>query len=209
MTQELQQLFIQAFPALDHTGQEQAMQLYRLLKTGQPVPVSHFANTIDLAENETEELLARWTGVTFDQNELINGFWGVSTEETTHQFQLDQTTLYTWCAWDLLFMPHIFGQTIQAKTRCPVSKQDISLTISEQGVVKVSPEDSIITFIKPELDALKANVTNSFCQYIFFVASEAYGEQWQSTQKDGFLISLDQGFELGQNIIHQVFKDLT
>ena len=208
MTNELQQIFIKAFPELDIKGQQQAMQLYRLLANGSAVSVEKLAESIALSTKETEQLLLSWTGVTFNENKMINGFWGVSTEKTTHRFQLDQGTLYTWCAWDLLFMPHIFHQTLQAETHCPITKQAITLNISESGIETVSPEHAMITFIKPDLEALKANVTNSFCQYIFFVASENAGKEWQSKQKDGFLINMDQGFELGKNIIQQVFRNI-
>ena len=208
MTNELQQIFIKAFPELDIKGQQQAMQLYRLLANGSAVSVEKLAKSIALSTKETEQLLLSWTGVTFNENKMINGFWGVSTEKTTHRFQLDQGTLYTWCAWDLLFMPHIFHQTIQAETLCPITNQIIKLSISGNGIETVSPEHAMITFIKPDLEALKANVTNSFCQYIFFVASENAGKEWQSKQKDGFLINMDQGFELGKNIIQQVFRNI-
>lgn len=208
MTSELEQLFIQAFPALDRTGQNQAMQLYQLLATGKAVSIKTLSEKLSLPEKDTSELLHSWTGVSFNEDQLVNGFWGVSIDKTSHSFKLGEQTLYTWCAWDLLFVPVIYRQTVQAETICPVSKQKISLVISETGLDKVSPENSLITFIKPDIDELKANVTNSFCQYIFFVASQACGEVWKKNQKDGFLISLDQGFELGKNVIQQVFKDL-
>jgi len=203
---ELQQLFIQAFPELDASGQQQATKLYELLAKGQPVPVAQLAEEISLTEDETAQLLHSWTGVSFNDEKLINGFWGVSTDETGHRFHIGEQTLYTWCAWDLLFMPHLFHQTVEAETSCPITRQSIRLTISEKGIEETQPEAPLITFIKPDLEALKANVTHSFCQYIFFTASEEAGKEWKETQKDGFLISLDQGFELGQKIISQVFN---
>lgn len=209
MTEELQQLFIQAFPALDELGQQQAKQLYWLLAKGKAVTIEQLANAIQLPTSETSSLLDNWTGVTFNDENEINGFWGVSTSPTTHSFQLNDITLYTWCAWDLLFMPHLFNQTVHAETKCPITKQKISLVISENAVVSSSPKNAAITFIKPDLDALKANVTNSFCQYIFFVESEETGKEWQKNNSNGFLMTLDQGYDLGKKIIKDVFKDQT
>ena len=205
---ELKELFIQAFPKLDITGQQQAAQLYQLLAQGQPVNIEIFASHINLSTNETKRLLDNWTGVSFNNKHQIDAFWGLSTSKTTHSFNTGQHILYTWCAWDLLFMPVILKQTITATTQCPLSKQKITLTISEHGIEEVNPADTMITFIKPTLEQLKANVTSSFCQYIFFVESEQTGRKWQQQHNDGFLLELDQGFNLGKDIIKQVFKDL-
>lgn len=208
MATELERLFIQAFPELDPTGQKQAIQLYKLLADGKAVSIKTLAEHISLSEKETHELLQSWTGVSFNEDHLINGFWGVSTDETSHSFRLGETTLYTWCAWDLLFMPVIYQQTISATTSCPITHTEISLTIYESGAIKVTPDTAMITFIKPDLAELKANVTGSFCQYIFFVDSEETGQQWQKNHDNGFLLKLDQGFTLGKNIIQKIFKDL-
>ncbi len=205
---ELKELFIQAFPKLDITGQQQAAQLYQLLSQGQPVNIETFARKINLNTDITRKLLDSWTGVSFDTKHQIDAFWGLSTSKTTHSFNTGQHILYTWCAWDLLFMPVILKQTITATTQCPLSKQKITLTISEQGIEEVNPANAMVTFIKPTLEQLKANVTSSFCQYIFFVESEQTGQQWQQQHDNGFLLELDQGFKLGKDIIQQVFKDL-
>lgn len=208
MLTELEHLFTLAFPQLDKTGQQQSLKLYQLLSLGKPVSIETFADNINLNTDETEKLLASWTGVSFDDEHRINAFWGVSTSATSHSFQLNDQTLYTWCAWDLLFVPVIYQQSIQAQTQCPVSKKTISLNISKEGVETIEPVTAMITFIKPDLEALKANITGSFCQYIFFVDSENSGKEWQKTHANGFLLDINQGFELGKNIIQKVFKDV-
>lgn len=207
-TTELEQLFIQAFPALDKTGQQQAMQLYLLLARGENVSIDTLASSLNLNTDDTRQLLASWTGVSFNQQGLIDGFWGVSTKETSHRFVINQATLYTWCAWDLLFIPVIYQQTINATTTCPVSGQTIELAITPDGIESAKPDTAMITFIKPALEKIKEDVTGSFCQYVFFVDSEETGKQWQQQRSDGFLLTLNQGFELGKNIIRQVFNHM-
>jgi len=207
-TYSLEQLFTLAFPQLDATGQQQAKTLYQSLASGKAISIEDFSKKINLPASETEQLLNSWTGVIFDDKNNITAFWGLSTTPTTHRFFINDIELFTWCAWDLLFMPHILQQTVKTETRCPITDTSIQLTISEQCIEQVSPPEAMITFIKPDLDALKQNVTGSFCQYIFFVASEAAGKQWQQQQENGFLLSMDQGYRLGENIIKKVFNDI-
>lgn len=205
MTIELQQLFSQAFPKLNSTGQQQAKQLYQLLSNGEAVSLQGFANEIKLTCEKTDAILKSWTGVSFDDNKNIDGFWGLSTTKTRHSFELNNHTLYTWCAWDLLFMPVIFQQTITAHTTCPVTDNEIKLTISKDKIEQAKPQDAMITFIKPALEQLKSDVTQSFCQYVFFVESEQAGLEWKKDREGGFLLDLNTGFYLGKNIINNVF----
>jgi len=207
-TDSLEKLFINAFPDLDQPGQQQALQLYLLLAKGENVSIDLLASTLNLSTDDTEQLLTSWTGVSFNEQGLIDGFWGISTKETSHRFVVNQTTLYTWCAWDLLFMPIIYQQTIKAATTCPVSGHTIELTITPDGIEKAKPDTAMITFIKPSLEKIKEDVTGSFCQYVFFVDSEETGHQWQQQRSDGFLLNLKQGFNLGKKIIQQVFIDI-
>ena len=208
MITELKNLFVLAFPALNKTGQQQALQLYQLLAKGEPVTLESFSEAVKLNKTEARRLLDNWTGVNFDAEQSISAFWGVSTSETMHCFQLGDQTLYTWCAWDLLFVPVIYKKTITAETQCPITHQTIKLTISENGIEQLTPSTSMITFIKPDLQQLKDNVTSSFCQYIFFVESKETGHKWLQKNPDGFLLELDQGFELGHGIIQQVFNEI-
>ena len=205
LTTELQQLFSQAFPKLNNAGQQQAKQLYHLLSNGEAISVQDFANEIKLTNEQADAILENWTGVSFDDNKNIDGFWGLSTTKTRHSFELNNHTLYTWCAWDLLFMPVIFQQTITAHTTCPVTDNEITLIISKNKIEQAKPVDAMITFIKPALEQLKANVTQSFCQYVFFVESEQAGLEWKKGREGGFLLDLDTGFDLGKNIINDVF----
>ena len=187
-------------------GQQQAQQLYQLLANGAAIPIDQFAKAIGCSLEQTHSILKSWTGVSFDQDSNIDGFWGLSTSPTLHSFELNKKTLYTWCAWDLLFMPVLFQQTIIASTTCPVSNKKVTLTISPNGIDAVEPEHAMITFLRPSLDQLKANVTQSFCQYVFFVESEKAGKAWQKDRKDSFLLDLETGFKLGKNIINDVFN---
>lgn len=203
---ELEDIFFNAFPRLDATGQQQALMLYQLLAAGQPVAVADFAEKINLGCDEGHALLDSWTGVTYDGQHHIDGFWGLSLADTTHQFNLGGHQLYTWCAWDLLFIPHLLGQSITAQTRCPVSGQEIQLSISQQKVESVTPGTTMMTFIKPDIEALKKNVINSFCQFIFFLVSDKEGKTWTQNHPDSFLLSIDEGYRLGKNIISSVFN---
>jgi alkylmercury lyase len=202
---ELALLFTEAFPKLDETGRQQALTLYKLLAQGQPVTTSVFAGSIGKTPIETQQLLDEWTGVYYQPDGDIVGFWGLSVSETAHQIIINDITLYTWCAWDTLFIPNILQTECSITTHCPLSQQRITLTVSPDMINTLAPDTAVISFIKPELQKIKDNVVQSFCQQIFFLASETEGQKWCNNHPDAFILSMDQGFQLGQQIVRQVF----
>lgn len=202
---ELAHLFTQAFPQLDSSGRQQALSLYQLLARGKPVSISQFADKIGLTEDNTKQLLDSWTGVYYQENGDIVGFWGLSVSETAHKIIINQVSLYTWCAWDTLFIPMILKAAAHISTHCPVSHQPIELRVSADKIESVEPASSVISFIKPELQKIKDNVVQSFCQQIFFLASDTEGQAWCKDRPDAFILSMDEGFRLGKQIVNAVF----
>ena len=39
----------------------------------------------------------------------------------SHRFEVAGRTLYTWCAWDSLFLPQILGQEAEVESTCPLT----------------------------------------------------------------------------------------
>ena len=102
------------------TGEEQrlGLEIYRQLAQGEPVPRSSFAEALELAAHVVDELLGHpnLKCLTYADNDgRIIGFGGLAVQEMPHRFNVDGRALYTWCAWDSLFIPaildHVAGRT--------------------------------------------------------------------------------------------------
>ena len=196
-TSEVAQKVAAAFPKLSAPEQKIALGLYRLLAEGEPVSSDRLAQHLDLSTNLVREVLNSWPAVYFDDEKNVIGFWGLAVQEMPHRFKVDGRQLYTWCAWDSLFIPELLGKTAEVESTCPVSGEIISLTVSPRRVKNFSPDSAVVSFLNPTT-SFDMNVIAGFCHYVLFFSSEESGNKWIANHRDTFLLTLDEAHEIGR-----------
>ncbi len=180
-----------------------SLEIYRQLSRGEPTTPESLAEPMEMDETTVKHLLAgaALKGNTYYDEGKIAGFGGLATLPMKHRMTIDDVQLYTWCAWDGLFIPFVLGKTVQLESPCPQTGTPVSLTVSEQGISHVNPDGAVMSFLEPESDLLSDNpetIISSFCHHIHFLASREAGEQWTSGNRGTFILELDDAFELGR-----------
>lgn len=193
-----------ALPTFSESEQRLAVALYRLLAQGDRVPPERLAAKLDLPAPD----VVRWLGgaglkslVYYDDARRIVGFGGLAVVPTAHRFVTDGRTLYTWCAWDALFLPEVLGLSADIESTCPQTATSIRLTVSPHGVESVAPAETVMSFLLPDAPLFEnttAQTIASFCHYIFFLASPERGAEWVARHDGTFLLSLSDAFRLAQ-----------
>lgn len=195
---QLKDIFPTEFINLSAAQQTVSKQIYRLLASGQPVPLESIASETGLSLEDVQAILTRWPGVSYDDVNRIVGYWGLALGKTTHRFEVNGQTLYTWCAWDTLFIPQIIQSTARVESTCPVTGERIRLTVAPDRIEKRSPEDISMSFIAPGASNIHRNLITNFCRYVHFFISPFAGRKWSSENEGTFILSLDEAFNLGQ-----------
>jgi alkylmercury lyase len=90
--------------ALSAEEKRLALAVYELLAEGAPVGVAALSARIGCDEAWVRERLDGWSGVFRDDEGRLIAFWGLALLEMSHRFDVNGTTLYTWCAFDPLFI---------------------------------------------------------------------------------------------------------
>src|SRR5258706_13598487 len=121
------------FPALDESGQELALALYRMLSQGAAVSAATLASQLGLVTERVVEQLTAWPGVYYDDARRVIGFWGLTTVPMRHRLLIDGRELYAWCAWDTLFLPELLGTTAHVESACRRSEEPVRLTVTPHG----------------------------------------------------------------------------
>ena len=189
--------FVALFPSLDDDSRRAAVQIYRLLATGEPADPADVAVAAGLAPERVRELLAGWPGVYCEDGRII-GFWGLTPRpHSKHLFKVDGRTLHTWCAWDTLFIPRILGKSAQVETPCPITGETIRLTVTPEGVEGIAPESAVMSILEPPENMLE-DIVSKFCHYVFFFATADAGGQWTAENPGTRLMSIPAAFELGR-----------
>jgi alkylmercury lyase len=195
---ELAHLFVEAFPQLSVDDQQLALKLYQLLAIGEPVSCERLALALDRSADCVNQTLIQWPGVFYDESDRIEAFLGLSVKKTQHQLTVNGRTVYTWCAWDTLFIPELLNATAKISSACGATGEEVRLTVSPSGIQTVEPVDVVVSFLIPDEDELRENVTASFCHFVYFFRSREDGEAWVSEHEGTFLLSLQEAFTVGQ-----------
>ena len=186
--------------------QRAAVTLYRELAKGRAVDAEQFARALGTTPAAARALLERDAIKRFiypDADGRVLGFGGLAAAPMHHRFEVNGRTLWTWCAWDSLFIPQILGSTARVTSPDPENHELVRLTVTPDRIQSVEPGEAVISFIRPDAETFRNSATNimaSFCHYIFFFASRASGERWTSTHPGTFLSTLDDASALAKRL---------
>ena len=196
-------------PTMTEAERRVGLEIYRQLARGEPVPKAKLASALVVSIHTVDDLLrhSNLKSLTYiDRDGQIIGFGGLAVREMPHRFRLDGRTLYTWCAWDSLFLPVILGQEAAVDSPTPGNGARVRLSVAPDGVKDVDPQSAVMSFLLPtaqtfQADALKAMA--SFCHYIFFFPDRISATDWATRHSDTTVISVSEAFELGRLMVAQ------
>ncbi len=190
--------FFECMPPLDADGKKISIALYRLLAEGEPVRPGELATKVGLDEKLVQEKLQSWPGVFFDEQERIQGYWGLAIAGMKHRFVGEGRTLYTWCAWDSLFLPEILQKTAQVSSSCPVTGETIRLRVSPYEIETVEPADMVMSFPGVDRMELGEDVVTNFCHFVHFFRSPDAANRWLEKHPGHLILSADDAFALAR-----------
>jgi alkylmercury lyase len=189
--------FVACFPKLNAEGRKVFVALYRELSLGEPVPAQQVARRAGVSLHQVNALLDSVPAV-YREDGKVTGFWGLTLRKlSNHRFRTGDRTLYTWCAWDALFIPMVLGKTAYVESEDAHTGAPISLTVTPERVEAVAPRGTVVSMLEPREDML-ADVVTRLCHYIHFFASEASGRAWITKHPGAMLLALEDAFELGR-----------
>ncbi len=194
-------------PTITVEEQRLGLEIYRQLARGEPVSRAELARALEASTDTVEELLGRpnLKSLTYaDEGGQIIGFGGLAVREMPHRFKVDSRTLYTWCAWDSLFIPVILGAAAEVESPVPGSSARVRLSVAPDGVKRLQPRTAVMSLLLPsaqtfQADALKAIA--SFCNYVFFFPNRDAAAAWTKSHPDTTFISVSDAFELGRRMV--------
>jgi len=196
-------------PHLPHFApdkQRAAIVIYRELAKGRPVDDVELAAALKISPAEARGLLERDSIKAFayaDEQGRVVGFGGLATTPMHHRFDVDGCALWTWCAWDSLFIPEILDRRAHVVSPDPESGAPIRLVVTPAGIESADPASAVVSFARPEANIFASsaeNVMARLCHFVFFFASRRSYERWANKHPGTFLFSLDEAFALARRM---------
>lgn len=70
-----------------------------------------------------------------DHDGAVVAFSGLSLRPTKHRLAVAGRQLFTWCAWDTLFLPELLDQPAEVGSTCPVTGAPVRLRVDDGGII--------------------------------------------------------------------------
>ncbi len=186
----------------DADVQQVDLHLLRLLAAGHPVPPERVAATLQMSRAIVHDALQQLSPrITYDAAGHIVAFGGLSLNPTAHRFEVDGRTLYTWCAWDTLFLPALLQQRARVTSTCPVTGAAIQLVVTPERITSCDPASTVVSFVTPDTATYHEDIVANFCCHVLFFRSADAGSAWLAEHDDALLLSVEEAYNLGQRRI--------
>lgn len=164
--------------------------------TGKPVTLTQLADAADRSDDAVTAAVGHWHNVAYDDDGAIVAFGGLSLTPTPHSFRVDGRELFTWCAWDTLFLPALLDAPAEIRSRCQVTGVPVAVDVDPARIRRAEPGPLWVTFPDPA-GTTTADIVGSFCCNVHFVAGQDAANQWVSKHPSGFVLDLVEAHTLG------------
>jgi alkylmercury lyase len=188
------------------------IKVWRMVAQGVPVSqeqIALLASEINMPLDSATLFLRQISE--FDKSGNVVGIFGLSQNKHPHRFQLNGNMLHTWCAWDSLFLPVMINESAKIESKCPVTGEIISITLSPDMVEKIDPTNAVLSIVIPDVkeDSVKVveEIWMIFCHHVFFFSSPDVANAWLEDKKtNATVLTVEEGFQLGQLTFKELLK---
>ncbi len=181
-------------------------QLARLLVQGQPVAPELLARRLHRDLEEVRAILRAHPELEYDvQGNLVGS--GLTLVPTTHQFRVEQRTLFAWCAFDTLTYPVELHLSAQVTSRCPVTGSSIQLKVTPEQVLDLDPGEAQVSLVVDVAAGCGSNVRQDVCNYGHFFASHEAALLWQAAYREVMILSVEEAYRVGKLVEGPRFPD--
>ena len=206
MTSQVEQLSARLDAAFEATGSAADLRtltqpLLKLLTAGQPVTAEQLAVAAGRSAKQIHAALPSMPSIELDEQGRVIGM-GITLNPTPHRFEVDGTSLYTWCALDTLIFPALIVRTAHVTSPCHSTGEPVRLTVSPDRVCDVTPSTAVVSIVTPDD---MSSVRASFCNEVHFFASADAAEPWLTEHPGAAVLPVADAFALGQGMAAKQF----
>jgi alkylmercury lyase len=188
----------------DRRDGQLALALYRLLAEGEPVSGERLAERTGRPLSEVADWL-RGPRTVLDERGEVVAFQGLSLRSREHVLELDGRTLYAWCAADTLLITDLLDGPVRVRSTDPITGKNLSLSVEDGRVRAVEPSTAVLSMVRPADGIVGEDVVPVGCGPINFFGSEESGRAFTERAEGTFLLTIEDGLELGRLINRELF----
>ena len=152
--------------------------LYQKLALGRSVPIETIASELQKPIQEIQDHLKQMTYIEYNRTSEISAYRGVTLNQTQHYVFHNNSKIYTWCAFDTLFLADLLVEPVGISSNCPTCRKVIAFKVTDRDLTNLKDSDIVMSFIIPNKVDYCENLQNAFCCKVHFFCNEQCGHEW-------------------------------
>ncbi len=203
-TKDLEELAARVAAPLRTTGGEAFLKIVpptlELLASGEPASPEQIAAAASKAPEEVRAALDQFPSAEWDERGRVVGA-GLTLRPTPHRFEVEERTLFAWCALDTLMYPVLLGRPASIESPCRGTGEPVRVEATPTGIKTVEPPSAVVSVVEPK-DV--ANIRGVFCENVHFFASPEAASRWLEKNPEAIILPVEDAFRLGRLIAEGV-----
>lgn len=164
------------------------------LATGKPVAPEHLAAQANVPLDRTLAIAHEAWEWDPSGERLVGA--GLTTRTTRYRVDIDDRTMWTYCAPDTLQLPVMLGQPVHTQSWCPATGEPIAVRVQPTDVRSVVPPTAVVSFPDTSLRPTLADVRRASCDQSSFYRDAQAASEWLATNPRGRLVTVAEAFEV-------------
>lgn len=172
--QQLQELL----PNLKNEERLISRFLYQKLALGRSVSIETIANELQEPIQDVQDHLNQMRYVEYSADSEVSAYRGVTLNKTKHHVFHNNFKIYTWCAFDTLFLADLLVKPVSISSNCPTCCKSIACKVTDRDLISLKETDTVMSFIIPNKVDYCEDLQNAFCCKVHFFCNEQCGSEW-------------------------------
>jgi alkylmercury lyase len=154
--------------------------LYQKLALGSSVSIEAIAIELHKSPQEVKDHLGKMEYVEYSASGEILAYRGVTLNQTKHLLLHNNAKIYTWCAFDTLFLAELLIGPVSISSSCPTCHKTITCEVTNGVLTTLNRTETVMSFIIPSKEDYFENLRSAFCCKVHFFCDEQCGNGWEN-----------------------------
>ena len=167
-----------------------------LLARGKPVSPEEIAASSGRSPEEVQAALDQFPSAEWDDQGRVAGL-GLTLRLTPHRLELEDHTLFAWCALDALLFPVLLGRPASIDSPCRGTGDPVHIEVTPAGIAAAEPSSALVSVVAAR-DL--ASIRSVGCNNTHFFLSQQAASRWLEKHPQAAILPVEDAFRLGRLI---------
>jgi alkylmercury lyase len=167
-----------------------------LLARGKPASPEEIGAASGKSAEEVRATLEGYPSAEWDEQGRVVGL-GLTLQLTPHRLELENHTLFAWCALDALLFPVLLRRPASIESPCRGTGDPVHIEVTPAGIEAVEPPSAVVSIVAAR-DL--TNFRRVSCNNTHFFRSPEAASRWLERHPEATILPAEDAFQLGRLI---------